>query len=106
MEELFDPKAAKEYIINCFEKQGDFAFLGDKLAPMVEELLQMDADYMERCNARPDSLYDDDEAFELFFEEMKKAHPDYKTYMMRLVEDYMDYTEQYMESIGAIEWDN
>ena len=50
-------------------------------------------------------IYDDDKAFEYLFEGMQKSFEEQKMYCMRFVEDYMDYSEGYLESIGAIEWD-
>ena len=29
----------------------------------------------------------------------------YQTYLMRLVDDYMDFMEQYLVSIDAVEWE-
>ena len=106
MEELlYEPVAAKAYILTRFTDQGDFAFLGDALPAMIEEVMDLDNAYIEHSGANEDGVYDDDEAFDFMFEEMSKAHPDYKMYMMRFVEDYMEYSEAYLESIGAIEWD-
>ena len=36
---------------------------------------------------------------------MQKSFEEQKMYGMRFVEDYMDYSEGYLDSIGAIEWD-
>ena len=37
--------------------------------------------------------------------EVNKKFEKYKTYLMRLVDDYMDFMEQYLVSIDAIEWE-
>ena len=38
-------------------------------------------------------------------EQLRAAYPEHKMYLMRFVEDYMDYYEDYLESIGAIDWE-
>ncbi len=105
MEEQFDLKAAKESILEQFTKQGDFAFLQEQLPDMIDELLALDREYIDRCGAQEDGVYDDEEAFDFLLAAMKERHADYKAYMMRLVDDYMEYNEAYLDSIGAIEWD-
>ena len=49
--------------------------------------------------------YDDDEAYARIHRAMTEKYPDFKTYMMRLVDDYLDFSEDYLESIGAIDWE-
>jgi hypothetical protein len=38
-------------------------------------------------------------------EKMSAQFADHKMYMLRLVEDYMDYNERYLDSLGLIDWE-
>ena len=105
MEELYDVKAAKEYILKQFKEQGDFDFVDEKtFEDMVETVMALDQEYLNKVSDT-DGFYDDDEAYEFMFGKMKEKFEDYQMYMMRLVEDYLDYNEDYLNSIGAIEWE-
>ena len=48
MEELFDAKAAKEYIAEKFREQGDFSIIEPKLFDqMLDRVMALDEEYME-----------------------------------------------------------
>ena len=105
MEELsFDFDAAREYVLNKFREQGDFSIFKDLLLEkMVETVLLCDRKYAD--SLPEDGYYDDDEAFDFLLEEMQRSFPDQKMYMMRFVEDYMEYNEEYLDRNGLIDWD-
>ena len=44
-------------------------------------------------------------AYDYFMEKLPALFPEQKMYLMRFVEDYMEYSEAYLESIGAIDWE-
>lgn len=97
---------AKEFILKKFNEQGDFSIFDAKdLDQMVEAVLSLDAQFMKDTGVDDGEVYDDDAAYDFMFEKMSEKFADQKMYMMRLVEDYMDYNEEYLESIGAIDWD-
>ena len=50
-------------------------------------------------------MYDDDEAFERVQAALAAAFPAHRMYAMRFAEDYLDYSEDYLESLGLIEWE-
>ena len=52
-----------------------------------------------------DGEYDDDAAYEALYAHMQARFPEYKMYAMRLSEDYLDFAEEYLVSVDAIEWD-
>lgn len=106
-EKEYSPAEARAYILDLFTKQGDFLEIvtADELGALVDEVMALDEAFMEKNGCNEGEVYDDDDAFDAMFEEMGKRHEPIKMYMMRLVEDYMDYNEQYLDSIGAIEWD-
>ena len=91
---------AKEYILHCFREQGDFLIFGEaRLTKMLDAILAFDAAFMEKSQVNEGAAYDD------LFAQMTAAFPEHKMYIMRFVEDYLDYNEQYLDSIGAIEWE-
>ena len=105
MEKLFNEEEAIAFILNKFKEQGDFSFVDEKLfRDMVQDIQNMDAQYIEQCESE-DAVYDDDEAYERIYSAMTAKYPDFKTYMMRLVDDYLGYSEEYLESVGAIDWE-
>ena len=103
----YDVAQARAYILERFTEQGDFAQIvsPEELARMVDDLMQLDEAYIKSSGAGDGGVYDDDAAYESIQSQMALRYPEHKMYMMRLTEDYMDYNEQYLESIGAIEWE-
>lgn len=105
-EQTFDPKAARDYIVNRFKEQGDFMMFGQEtMEKMVDQVIALDAAYMKESGVDDGAVYDDDAAYEYMHAHMIEAFPEHKMYMMRLVDDYLDYNEAYLDSIGAIDWE-
>ena len=106
MEELFDAKAAKEYIAEKFREQGDFSIIEPKLFDqMLDRVMALDGEYMESSGVEDGGVYDDDAAYDYMHEKLMAEFSEHKMYMMRLVDDYMEYNEAYLDSIGAIDWE-
>lgn len=103
----YDEALAKAYILDCFQKQGDFSEIVEekKLDEMVTAVMALDAAFMHETGADDDAVYDDDAAYDYLHDKMMGKYPDYKMYMLRFVEDYMDYSEQYLDSLGLIDWE-
>lgn len=103
----YSPEQAKQFIMEQYTAQGDFLelFPVETLEDLVGELMELDAAYMRTSGVDDGAIYDDDDAYDYMHERLCAAHPEHKMYMMRLVEDYMDFNERYLESIGAIEWE-
>lgn len=96
----------KKYVVDKFAAEGDFSFLKPgELDAMVDALIALDDEYMKKSGAEEGEVYDDDAAYEVIFAGMQKRFPDYKMYAMRLAEDYLDFAEEYLGSVGAIEWE-
>ncbi len=96
---------ARAFIMDCLTKQKDYDFLpAGVLEEMVQRLITLDEAFMLQTGVNDGAEYDDDAALTAIFEGMSAAFPEHKMYMMRLTEDYLDYNEEYLESIGAIEW--
>ncbi len=99
-----DMTAMKGYILDKFKAEGDFDFLKEGLLEeMVKEMLSLDQAYMAKLGE--DDEYDDDDVYDMLFAAMQKKYPDYKMFAMRLAEDYLDFAEEYLVSVDAIEWD-
>lgn len=97
---------AKAYIAQKFAEQGDFAILpANVFDQMLNETLRLDGEYMEQAGVNDGAVYDDDAAFEYMMERLQAAFPEQKMYAMRFVEDYMEYSEAYLESAGLIDWE-
>ncbi len=99
-----DLNEMKAYILNKFNVEGDFDFLKDGLMEeLVDAMMAIDQNYLAKLGEDDD--YDDDDAYDLLDEGMQKKYPERKMYAMRLSEDYLDFSEEYLESVGAIEWE-
>ncbi|MEA4969681.1 MAG: hypothetical protein VB051_04015 [Candidatus Pelethousia sp.] len=99
-----DQNAMRHYILDRFKQEGDFRFLKEgEMETIVDAMRAVDAAYM--ATLPEDGEYDDDAAYERLFADLKSRFPDYKTFAMRLAEDYLDFAEQYLVSVDAIEWD-
>ncbi len=104
MPEEYDKNIMKEYIIGKFKAEGDFDFLKEgELDKIISTLIAEDAAY--QASIGDDGVYDDDDAYERMFEKLKNTYPEYKMYCMRMVEDFLDFSEEYLVSIDAIEWE-
>ncbi len=103
----YNEAEAKAYILGCFKEQGDFAEIVDEktLTEMVDAVMAHDAAFMKQSGADEGAVYDDDAAFDYMHEQMSAQFSEHKMYMLRLVEDYMDYNERYLDSLGLIDWE-
>lgn len=94
---------AKKYITDEFAKQGDFEFIPpEELGNMVNLLVDTDSEYM--LKVMDDDIYDEDFIYDKLIKLISEKYGKYKTYLMRFIDDYMDFMEQYLVSAGAVEW--
>lgn len=99
-----DLTQAKQYIAGKFKNQGDFDFIPEQeFSAMLDELIDIDSKYLDEIGE--DKPYDEDEVFDRMLAALNRKYPNYKTYLMRLVDDYMDFMEEYLVSIDAVEWE-
>lgn len=97
---------AYAYILEKLNAAGEYAFLPEgMLEEMLQKLLALDDAFMRDTGVQDGAEYDDDAALEALHQSMKEAYPQHAMYMLRLTEDYLDFNEDYLESIGAIEWE-
>lgn len=103
MEELFDRAAAAASIRESFNNEGDFSFMKpEELDDVIAKLVDVDYAYMNEIGDEP---YDEDVVYERLEAAANAALPQYKSYLMRLVDDYMDFMEQYLVDAGLVEWE-
>ena len=106
MEQEYSVENAKKFIKERFVAQGDFLIFKEEIFDsMLDRIVELDEEFMESTGVNDGDVYDDDKAFDYLFEGMQKSFEEQKMYCMRFVEDYMDYSEQYLDSIGAIDWE-
>lgn len=97
---------AVRFITERLVEQGEYEFMQEAtFKQMVDELSLIDEKYMAESGVDDGEAYDDEVAFQRMFTGISGKFPQYKMYCMRLTEDYMDMYEEYLESIGAIEWE-
>lgn len=97
---------ARMYVLEKFIEQGAYAFLPDGvLEEMVEKITLLNEAFMQRTGVYEGELYDDEVACEELHQGMEAAFPAYGMYMLRFTEDYLDYQEDYLTSVDAIEWE-
>ena len=103
MEELFDKAAAAAKIKECFDNEGDFSFMKpEELESMIARFVEIDCAYMEELGDEP---YDEQIVYDRLEAAASEQLPQYKAYLMRLCDDYMDFMEQYMVDAGLVEWE-
>ena len=106
MEQEYSVENAKKFIKERFVSQGDFLIFKEEIFDsMLDRIVELDEEFMESTGVNDGEIYDDDKAFDFLFEGMQKSFEEQKMYCMRFVEDYMDYSEQYLDSIGGIDWE-
>lgn len=96
----------RTFIAAKFEKQGDFKiFPPATFDTALSCAIEAEEGYMQAEGIYDGKPYDDEIAFNRIYRALCEKLPNEKMYLMRFAEDYMDYSEAYLESIGAIEWD-
>ena len=101
------PEERRQSILESFEAKGDFPAIMDAetLGKLLDKALELDEAYMEASGAEEGGVYDDDAAYDYMQSRMSLAFPEYKAYMMRFVEDYLDYNEAFLDEKGLIDWE-
>lgn len=92
----------------------DHPELADRINELISQMIDADMTYMhENCvideegNAGT-SYYEDDDAFEFIVEKLaadNRLDPVKAVKLATLVDDYMDYQQEYLESKGLVDWE-
>ena len=110
----YDKQEALEFILKRIHTK-DHPELADQLAELISQTIDADMAYMhenhvidEDGNAGTE-YYEDDDAFEYMVEKLaavNKLDPVKAVKLASLVDDYMDYQQEYLESKGLVDWDD
>ena len=110
----YDKQEALDYILARIHTK-DHPELAECLPELISQAIDADMAYMhehhvidEDGNAGTE-YYEDDEAFEYMVEklaEQNSLNPVKAVKLASLVDDYMDYQQEYLESKGLVDWDD
>ena len=96
-------------------RMADYPELTDCMPELISQMIDADMAFMHTSHVIDEDgnagteYYDDDKAFEYIVEKLTEAnHPDARkaVKIALLVDDYMDYQQEYLESKGLVGWDD
>ena len=91
----------------------DHPELRELLPGIIGDLIDADMAYMLESGVLDEdgqsagNFYEDDDAFEYMVEKIakdRKLDPEKAVKMASLIDDYMDYQQEYLESRGLVQW--
>ena len=109
----YDKAEALAFIVKRIHAK-DHPELAFQIENLISQAIDADMDYMHKEGVLDadgnagDEYYDDDDAFEHMVETIvanNKLTPEQAVKVAALVDDYMDYQQEYLESKGLVEWD-
>ena len=110
----YDKQEALEYILKRIHAK-DHPELADRLPELISQTIDADMAYMHEYHVIDEDgnagteYYEDDEAFEYMVEKLAEENdldPVKAVKLASLVDDYMDYQQEYLESKGLVDWDD
>ncbi len=108
-----------------YDREEAIAFIGQRIHPqdhpelkellpdLIGDIIDADMAYMHESGVLDEegngggAYYEDDDAIEFMLErlaEEKKLDPVRAIKLASLIDDYMDYQEEYLESKGLVQW--
>jgi len=109
----YDKQEALDFIVSRIRAK-DHPELAEMIPELISQTIDADMAYMhehhvidEDGNAGTE-YYEDDEAFEYMVEtlaEQNHLDPVRAVKLASLVDDYMDYQQEYLESKGLVDWE-
>lgn len=91
----------------------EHAELADLIETLVSQAIDADMAFMAETGVideegfAGDNYYEEDDAFEYMVEKLVSANsltPEQAVKVAALIDDYMDFQEQFMESQGLVDW--
>ncbi len=88
--------------------------LADQITALLSQIIDADMRYMHESGVldeegyASDSYYEDDDAFEYMVESVVASNqltPEQAVKVASLVDDYMDFQQEYLEYKGLVEWE-
>ena len=110
----YDKQEALEFILARIHTK-DHPELADCLPGLISQAIDADMAYMHEHHVIDENgnsgteYYEDDEAFEYMVEKLAEENdldPLKAVKLASLVDDYMDYQQEYLESTGLVDWDD
>lgn len=109
----YDKEQALAFILPRIDRKGHkaLAFLIDQL---ISQAIDADLQFMQETGVLDghgdagDGYYDDDEAFEYILDRLAQQNgfdDDMAVRVGGLLDDYMELQQEYLESIGLVDWD-
>ena len=109
----YDKEEALRYILPRIDRKAHRA-LGERIDALISQAIDADMAYMfesgvldEEGNAG-DSFYDDDEAIEFMLDDLTARNAlsaEETAQAAALLDDYMELQQEYLESIGLVDWE-
>ncbi len=109
----YDKQEALDFILPRIDRHYH-SLLADQIDTLISQAIDADMAYMHSSGALDDegnagdSYYEDDDAFEYMVEALVAQNnltPDQAVKVASLIDDYMDYQQQYLESKGLVDWE-
>ena len=110
----YDKQEALDYILKRIRAK-DHPERAEALPDLISQTIDADMAYMHGHNVIDEEgnagteYYEDDEAFEYMVEKLaaqNRLDPVKAVKLASLVDDYMDYQQEYLESKGLVDWDD
>ena len=108
----YDKQEAMAYILGKIRAK-DHPELADRLPELISQTIDADMAYMHEYHVIDEDgnagteYYEDDDAFEYMVEKLvadNDLDPVKAVKLASLVDDYMDYQQEYLESKGLADW--
>lgn len=108
----YDREEAIQFIGKRIHPQ-DHQELKEMLPDIIGDIIDADMEYMHQNGILDEegnsggSYYEDDEAFEFMVEKLAadlKLDPVKAVKLASLIDDYMDYQQEYLENKGLVQW--
>ena len=108
----YDKAEAIAFILPRINRK-EHAELADLLETLIGQAIDADMAYMTEAGVLDDegfagdSYYEDDDAFEFMVEALVAQNdltPEQAVKVASLIDDYMDFQQQYLESKGLVDW--
>ena len=110
----YDKQEALDSILTKV-RMADYPELTDCMPELISQMIDADMAFMHTSHVIDEDgnagteYYEDDEAFEYMVEKLAEENdldPVKAVKLASLVDDYMDYQQEYLESKGLVDWDD
>ncbi len=109
----YDKQEALDFILPRIDRHYH-STLADHIDTLISQAIDADMEYMHTSGVLDaegnagDSYYEDDDAFEYMVEALVARNdltPEQAVKVASLVDDFMDFEQQYLESKGLVDWE-